>query len=553
MHRARLRDPPLVGTLKPADQVLAIGNRLITRVKIAANHSAAEQMEAQDDPTTMVLTPVATPLFVSGMPDSALKPLQKLLDRYNVRAMPGVSRDGVGAGKMDGPAPPIEAGSAVAVSLMEGDANMSAVGTVTYVKDDTILIFGHPFLGSGKTNLPMSLAYINGVVSSASASFKVGSPIGQVGTALSDRTFAVSGTLGQKPDTLQSLLFLKDESRNYTRRYSVNVANNPDLTPFILYLMLLSNGASQMGNLQWDEGTFTTHTVISTEGFGDIQQDFTVAPSASSGMPMLDFLKLVDSLMTNPYEKVKLKRVFIDMHYAPERNIATVEQVIPDRTVARPGETVTLSVHIRPYGKPVETRLVTVKVPQNTTDPVMLVLVAGGVHAPILKPLFSPPPTPEEGTEGLIRWLTATQGNPKNLLAVQVFPSPSYGFRGQLLHDLPSPVLDMLRVADSDTGMTPDDISGDSGRGGEHPNDSMPSGVPPTAYLTTQDVPYVLAGGQIVPIAIATDDQVVQSRPTGFDPSRISPVLSASLTTQPRGATTAREGVRSMITRAAPG
>ncbi|MHB9130676.1 MAG: SpoIVB peptidase S55 domain-containing protein [Armatimonadota bacterium] len=519
---------PLVGSLVPRKGVITIGNKVISRIKVAPTQSEAALQQAKADPTTMVLSPVATPIFVSGMPDAAIKPMQKLFDSYNIRALPG-------PGQVDGEAPALEAGSAVGVSLMEGDANLTAVGTVTYVKGDTVLCFGHPFMGAGKVNMPMSAAYVHGIVNSGLSSFKMASPMGRVGTATSDRQFALAGITGQKPDTLPVTISLTDSSRNFTRRYAVDMVNDYHFTPVLFYLYVLFNGASQMGDFMADEGTFTARAIVSTDKFGNIEQNLVVAPQMSDmPIPMAELYFLTDLLMQNPYEPVKLTNIFVDVKHTPERNIATIEKVTPDRLVARPGEMVNLDVSIRPFGKPLETRRVTVTVPKYAPEPVMLVAVAGGTLNFMLKPLLQPTPTPEEGVKGLIRWFT---DNPKanSVLVAQALPSPSYGYRGSMLRNVPMAVLDMLRI--SETGLMD---RGNSGGDSESPNQNEEQGrgaapggegVRPTTYLSVEDAPYVLSGGQVVMIAVDTEERAVQSVDGKFDFNLNVPLLSTGLST----------------------
>lgn len=521
-------DPALIGSLAPRGKVIAIGDKLITRVKVAATPTEAAALQAKADPTTMVLAPVSAPVMVSGFPEKAMKPLRQLLGQYNLRAEPG-------PGAVDGQAPKLEAGSAVAVSLMEGDANMSAVGTVTYVKGDAVLAFGHPFFGMGKTDMPMDAAYVHGIVNSGESSFKLASPMGQVGTLTSDRRFAVGGTIGQKPTTFPVTLYLKDPARKLNRTYSVEMIHNPNFTPFMLYVWVLYNGSSEVGDLMTDEGTFTARTVISTDKMGDIEQNMVVSPLVNQDfVPLGDFYLLSDLLMQNPYEPVSLKRVTIEMNYTPERNFAIIEKITPDRLVAHPGDTVNFAVKIRPYGKPVETQQASVKVPDYASDPAMAVLVAGGAHGMQLKSLLEPMPVPEEGVKGLVRWFTQVpSGN--NILTTQLFPSPSYGYRGRMLRDMPLPLLDLLQLTDV-TGAVPTSSGRNSRSSDEEQEDTSNAGMNtrPTSYTTMRSEPFVLLGGQVALIKIETEESTMSAGHDGFNFGFDVPVLSASQTADQR-------------------
>jgi hypothetical protein len=532
---------PLSGTLVPKNRVITVGDRVITRVQVASTNSEARTLQAKADPTTIVLSPVATPLFVNGMPDATIAPMQKLFDRYNVRVMAGPGQmDGAGAGQGDG-SKTLAPGSAVAVSLIEGDANVSAVGTVTYVKGNTVLAFGHPFFGIGTVNLPMSTAYVHGIINSSESSFKMASPMARVGTLTSDRQFAVAGEVGQQPTMLPVNLYLTDPTRKFTRRYALEMLDSPMFTPYLLYVYVLLHGSAQLGDLFWDEGTFVARTIVSTDKLGDLEQNAVISPQANQlSLPLGDFYFLTDLLMQNPYEPVKLKKIFIDLRYTPERNIASIEKVTPDRAVARPGDTVTFTVKVRPYGKPVETQTTTLKVPEFATEPVMAAVIAGGANALMLKPLVSPFPTAEEGIRGLVRWLTDSP-SARSLVTAQVFPSPSIGYRGQMLRDLPRPVLDLLQIAEFAGGMPSNTIGGD----GEGEDDSAGTpGLRPTTFLFSQQMPYVLTGGQLVFIAIETDERAVHAGQREFDFGAQLPILSLAQTTSPSRdeAGTNREG-----------
>ena len=517
-------DTPLVGSLAPKNKVLRIGDRLITHIDVAATQADGKELQAKSGPTTMVLTPVATPVFVSGMSEKAIGPLQQMLGRYNLRAMPG-------PGDVEGPAPPLEPGSAVAISLMEGDANLSAIGTVTYVKGNTVLAFGHPFLGIGKIDLPMAPAYVHGILSNAQSSFKLASSFSRTGRLYSDRTFAITGTVGENPNTIPVSIYLTDASRTFTRRYVAEMMNHPDFSSLLLYLYVLYSGAQQMGDLFADEGTFTGRMLLKTDKLGDIDHQVVVSPQLSLfDLPFGTFYALPQILQSNPYEKVNIDSVFIDLKYQPGRNYALIEKAIADRPVARPGETVNLTVKVRPFGKPLESYTIPVRVPENATEPVMLVAVAGGTMWPLLKPFERPNPLPEQGLKGIVDWLIEGPST-QSLITAKILPSPSYGYRGHMLRDLPAQVLDLLRFAD--TGVTPQGQQS----GEQEERGGLPSGqqVMPTAYITSQSVPYVTLGVQIVGIAVETEDRVVQplSNKSGF--SLQLPVLSSSMATNRPG------------------
>src|SRR5207237_9991284 len=97
--------------------------------------------------------------------------------------------------------PPVEItpGSVLAVPLLVGDADMTAVGTCTEVIGDRVFGFGHPFQNEGSVVLPMGAGRINGIIPNMTTSFKLGTLTATLGRLTADQTVGVSGRLGEPP------------------------------------------------------------------------------------------------------------------------------------------------------------------------------------------------------------------------------------------------------------------------------------------------------------------------------------------------------------------
>lgn len=110
------------------------------------------------------------------------------------------------ATRAQAPAGGLKPGDAVAVTTVSGDVSAGAVGTVTYVDGDRVWAFGHAFNGTGPARLTMERAQISTVVSSPAVgdqvTYKLGAPVGPVGTIGFDGTSAVGGVLGAAPATI---------------------------------------------------------------------------------------------------------------------------------------------------------------------------------------------------------------------------------------------------------------------------------------------------------------------------------------------------------------
>ena len=136
-------------------------------------------------------------------------------------------------------APGLSAGEAVGMSLIHGDLEMGATGTVTYVNNGKVYAFGHPFLNLGPTAFPMTRARILTVLPSLDSSMKIATMGPIIGTMTQDRATAVGGTLGAGPGEVQVSVALTSD-RAPTRRFSFSVLRDPTLTPLFTYVAMLS-------------------------------------------------------------------------------------------------------------------------------------------------------------------------------------------------------------------------------------------------------------------------------------------------------------------------
>ena len=90
-------------------------------------------------------------------------------------------------------------GDAVGVTLMGGDLQLGATGTVTEIDGNKLYAFGHPFYGLGPTQFPMTRAYVMAVLPSLASSMKIASVGEVIGTVQQDRATTIAGTLGEGP------------------------------------------------------------------------------------------------------------------------------------------------------------------------------------------------------------------------------------------------------------------------------------------------------------------------------------------------------------------
>src|SRR5205807_7922860 len=135
----------------------------------------------------------ATPLMTSGVSSRLLKEISPTFSAYGLTPL----QSGGGSDASNEPAAPIEPGSVLAVPLLIGDVDMTAIGTCTEVIGDRVFGFGHPFNNEGEVSLPMGGGRISGVVANLMTSFKLGSLSKTSGRLTADENVGVAGRLGE--------------------------------------------------------------------------------------------------------------------------------------------------------------------------------------------------------------------------------------------------------------------------------------------------------------------------------------------------------------------
>jgi len=142
--------------------------------------------------------PLSLPLILSGFSSRVFDKAKSFFPRLGFSPIQSGSAGQVQP-KISVSEMTLQAGSPVAVQLIKGDMDMSAVGTVTHVEGNKILAFGHPFYNLGPVDFAMARAKLMAVVPSFESSSVLAASEKTVGRIVQDRTSGVLGELGKLP------------------------------------------------------------------------------------------------------------------------------------------------------------------------------------------------------------------------------------------------------------------------------------------------------------------------------------------------------------------
>jgi hypothetical protein len=258
----------------------------------------------------------------------------------------------------------------VAAVLVDGDAQVAAGGTVTAIDADRLWAFGHPFLAAGSVRLPLARAEVVTILPSLASSFKVFNVGPVIGTVTSDRTHGVVAELGNGPGMVPL------EVQTGGRRYRFGIVEHPLLSPLLTGFMVYSSHAARGRAF----GLQTVAVGLDAEFAGArslrLEQVFEGQDAPAQGAAWVS--AVLGYLAASPFGDVAVQAVDVSLESRDGLAGATFLDVVPERRVVAPGGTARARVRLLCDGGGVETVTVAVKVPSETAEGRLDLVVADG-------------------------------------------------------------------------------------------------------------------------------------------------------------------------------
>ena len=193
--------------------------------------SALPQSSLSDLHSLTTFEPVATPVMVSGMNPEGISRLSGLLSPFHLTPMAGGGMPMPGSvSAAERKAATLVPGAAMGVSLVQGDVDLTAIGTLTFRDHNKVIAFGHPFTGIGPIDAALTTASIAEIFPSYQDSTKLGSPLENIGRVFQDRPFSIGGEIGQMPHMVPMLVHVDDEFNKRVVDFHANIIDHPLLT-----------------------------------------------------------------------------------------------------------------------------------------------------------------------------------------------------------------------------------------------------------------------------------------------------------------------------------
>jgi hypothetical protein len=318
------------------------------------------------------MSAIATPVALSGVAG----PVVDLL-RPELETMGFVVVSGGAASEADASSRTLEPGSPVGIQLVRGDASIAATGTVTWVDENEVYAFGHPFLGMGRIDLPMVRAEVIHTLADLAGSVKLTRTGTEIGAFREDRLSATVGVLDGRAPMLP--LRLRVTGGDYEPgAFAFEIARHDVLTPLLTGAMVAN---ALMNNLGFDtEATVQVTGTIALDGLPDVPVNllFTSGPRPHPFVVAATQLQqLLASLYGNPFSEPGLERVELEVDVRRARVEYRLESVHYDRGPIHPGQTLRLECMLESYRGDTLSRVLAIRVPEDVRPGTRLSLAVG--------------------------------------------------------------------------------------------------------------------------------------------------------------------------------
>jgi hypothetical protein len=306
------------------------------------------------------LRPIGAAIVVNGFEPDVDRDLRQALAIGDARpggGLPAVPADGGVA---------LRPGDPIGMSMIRGDFEMGATGTVTYVDGSRVYAFGHPFLDLGPSAFTMTRAHVYTVLPSLESSMKVATLGPVIGTISQDRETAVGGLLGPGPKETEMHVSLAAEGLP-TRQFTFFVVQDQILTPLLAYVAVQNSLASyerQNGVL-----SVAARGTVSFGKDGVVTIDDLFSGDTAAAMAAAAVSTPVGAAMANTFRTVMPERIDLELRTSERQEGTTIERIWLDTTRPRLGETYTLQVQLQDFRGGRRTIAVPVTLPAQADGP----------------------------------------------------------------------------------------------------------------------------------------------------------------------------------------
>jgi hypothetical protein len=313
----------------------------------------------------------------------------------------------------------------------------AATGTVTNVEGNKVLAFGHPMFNVGEIYLPIATAEIHTFLSALSSSFKLSSPLRELGSLTQDRQSGIIGDVDERADMIPVNITVGGPGRA-EHTFRTEVVRHRFLTPMLAATVIAN--AAQTSASDVADATITVRSSLAVRGYKPLELiDHVYSPDGVSPRTLgaSAGLKAIGEILFNPFSPANLDRIDISVDVDYQADVAEIVGVSLNSDELEPGSRPNLYVTLRPYAGAEVVKAIPLDIPRALAGQTVKVVVTAGNLA---KLDLAPP----ESLTGLIDNLRKSYPARSIVVSLET-PDEGVTLRGSVIPDLPGSVIDTLR------------------------------------------------------------------------------------------------------------
>jgi hypothetical protein len=401
------------------------------------------------------LIPIATPLSTSGFSAEALRAFEPGFRSLGLSLLQG---SGAAAARLatspkadSSDNVPLEPGSNLVVSLVRGDLDVSAAGTVTYIDGQRLYAFGHMLFDLGNTNLPMHKGRTLTVFPGLQSSFKIVETGDAIGTIHQDRSPGIYGVVGQNAKMIPLSVDITT-SRGIKKSLNFEIAHDRFLAPLLVNLtvydsIIASERAMGMQTLDV-KGTIN----IKGQDPVKIENRFSSGSEASS-YASLSIAAPVNFLLASGFKDLDVEKISITIESQEDDRAAVLDAIRLDGTEFKAGETANVDVLYRKADGEVVRDSYPVKLPTDLPPGRLSVLVADGTTLMTIDAKEQGDDVAPRDLNQLIKYINSIRGN--DHLYLRLYRKEAGAVvKGEGMPGLPPSILSILKSERSAGGLS---------------------------------------------------------------------------------------------------
>jgi hypothetical protein len=334
-------------------------------------------------------------------------------------------------------ASPIEPGGMAAITLMQGDLDLAAAGTITFISGKRVLLFGHQLFNLGPVDLPLWSATVASSVASYQSSFKMAMPVAPIGALRLDRSSGVAGLLGAEARMVPLRIGLNLGGKR-TLNFRFELMDHPVATPALVATAVAQTLDAHTRGIGLQ--SLSMQGNIKLAGHPAILIENVIADLNPSRMSQY-VGAMLQAIMLNPFERPVFEGISLTIKAEERLDLSGIAGVRLLKARAKRGEVLPVLVTLQNIQGVRETATFNIQVPSSAAKGKATLMVGDGFSLMAADPDERMIEVANLGD--VVRLLNGALRN-NHAYALLVQAQPGAGLRGSRIEGIPPTVASLV-------------------------------------------------------------------------------------------------------------